>query len=217
MEKERTEKRRKQQREYYKKHREHILAKAAEYRESHRDQINQYFRDRYAQKRTELLADMKKYREEHREEKAEYLKKYYKKNKKRLLKQQYEKKKRKLRDDPSFKLKEQARLLIWRSFNQKGQVKPARAEKILGCSLDDFTSHLKRTWLERYNTEWAGQPCHIGHIKPLALARTKEDITKLCHYTNLRLLTPEDNIKKAKEDYFLAKNAMIKLKKGEKC
>ena len=215
MEKGRIEKRRKQQREYYIKHREHILAKAAEYRESHKDQLNQYFRDRYARKRDKLLSDMKKYREEHREEKIEYLKEYYKKNKKRLLKQQYEKKKKKLREDPNFKLKEQARLLVWRSFNQKGQVKPARAEKILGCSLDDFTNHLKRTWAERYHTEWTGQPCHIDHIKPLVLAKTREDIAALCHYTNLRLLTPEDNIKKAKEDYSLAKNTMLKLKNKE--
>ncbi len=213
MARERTEKIRKQQQEYYQKHREQILTKAAKYRKSHREELNQYFRERYANNREKLLAVMKKYREAHRGERIEYLRNYYRENKEELLKRQYEKKKEKLRTDPNFKLKEQARLLVWRSFNQKSEVKPARAEAILGCSLDDFTEYLKRTWLEEYHTEWVGQPCHIDHIKPLALAKTKEEIVQLCHYTNLRLLTPEDNIKKGREDYRLSKLNIVKLKK----
>ena len=159
---------------------------------------------------------MKEYGKKHREEKIEYLREYYKKNKKKLLKQQYEKKKERLRNDLNFKLKEQARLLVWRSFNQRGQVKPSRSEAILGCSLDDFTEHLKRTWLEKYHTEWVGQPCHIDHIKPLALAKTKDDILKWCHYSNLRLLTPEDNIKKSMKDRMLKPKSTIIETKGER-
>lgn len=45
--------------------------------------------------------------------------------------------------------------------------------------------------------EWIGQPCHIDHIIPLATAHTVEDVYRLCHYTNLRLLTPEDNMDKS--------------------
>lgn len=216
MEEKSKEKRRIKQREYYLKNREHILAKAAEYRKAHRKELNQYFKRRYADNREKLLADMKEYREAHREEKIKYLRDYYSKNKEELLKRQYKKKKEKLRTDPNFKLKEQARLLVWRSFNQKGEVKPARAEAILGCSLDGFTEYLKRTWSEEYHTEWVGQPCHIDHIKPLALAKTKEEIVQLCHYTNLRLLTPEDNIKKGREDYFLARKTMVESKRKEK-
>lgn len=37
---------------------------------------------------------------------------------------------------------------------------------------------------------------HIDHKIPLATAKSKEDIIKLCHYTNLQLLTAEDNMKK---------------------
>lgn len=216
MARERTEKIRKQQQEYYQKHREQILAKAAEYRKAHREQLKQYFRKRYADNREKLLVGMKEYREEHREERIEYLRKYYKKNKKKLLKQQYEKKKERLRNDPDFKLKEQVRLLVWRSFNQKGQIKPSRSEAILGCSLDDFTEHLKRTWLEKYHTEWVGQPCHIDHIRPLASAKTKDDILKWCHYSNLRLLTPEDNINKSLKDRMLKPKSTIIETKGER-
>lgn len=211
------EKYRVRQKEYYLENREYLLAKAAAYREAHREELRQYFRKRYADNKEKLLANMKKYREAHREEKIEYLRNYYRKNKEELNKRQYRKKKEKLRADPNFKLKEQARTLVWKSFNRRGKVKPARAEAILGCSLDEFTEHLKQTWMRKYHTEWCGQPCHIDHIIPLALAKTKDEILGLCHYRNLRLLTPEDNIKKAKEDYRLSsKLNVVKSKKGEK-
>ena len=37
---------------------------------------------------------------------------------------------------------------------------------------------------------------HIDHIVPLATAQTEEDVIKLCHYTNLQLLTAKDNLEK---------------------
>lgn len=76
---------------------------------------------------------------------------------------------------------------------------------MLGCKMDEFTTYLKQTWFNKYHTEWNGQPCHIDHIIPLATARTPEDIKRLCHYTNLRLLTPKDNM--AKGDKILKEEA----------
>ena len=37
---------------------------------------------------------------------------------------------------------------------------------------------------------------HIDHIIPLASATTKEEIKKLCHYTNLQPLLAEENLSK---------------------
>ncbi len=82
-------------------------------------------------------------------------------------------------------------------IKQKEHIKPARSEEILGCTRDFFVKYLKQTWLDKYGEEWNGQPCHIDHIVPLAIAKTEEDIVRLCHYTNLRLLTPEDNMEKS--------------------
>lgn len=36
----------------------------------------------------------------------------------------------------------------------------------------------------------------IDHIIPLASAKTKDEIIKLCHYTNLQLLKHSDNLLK---------------------
>jgi hypothetical protein len=37
---------------------------------------------------------------------------------------------------------------------------------------------------------------HMDHIYPLSLAKTTEEIEKLCHYTNLQPLWAVDNIRK---------------------
>lgn len=39
---------------------------------------------------------------------------------------------------------------------------------------------------------------HIDHIKPLNLAKTEEELYKLCHYTNLQPMWAEENLKKSK-------------------
>lgn len=182
---------------YYEENKGKILSKNAEYRENHREEIKKYFRDRYKNLRREILDSQKEYNKTHREEKKEYLKAYYRANKTRLKEQNLRRQRERLRRDPSFKLKRQARLLIWRSFNHKEYTKPNRSEEILGCKISDFVSYLRQTWLDKYGGEWNGQPCHIDHIVPLAIAKTEEDIVRLCHYTNLRLLTPEDNMEKS--------------------
>lgn len=199
-----------QQQKKYVENREKRLEKAAKYRETHREKINQYFRDRYKANSRQILDSRKEYNEAHREERKAYLKKYYRKNKERLAKQNYGRQRRRIQNDPIYKLKRQVGLLIWRSFNQRSYVKPAHSEEILGCKLDKFTTYLKQTWLKEYGTEWTGQPCHIDHIVPLATAKTKENVIKLCHYTNLRLLTPEDNMEKSDSLDYAISNNLIK-------
>jgi len=41
----------------------------------------------------------------------------------------------------------------------------------------------------------------IDHIIPISSAKTKEDVLKLCHYTNLQPLWWRDNLKKSNK-YF---------------
>lgn len=172
------------------------LRQCAEYRKKHREELLEYFRERYKNNRKEILEKQKEYISEHREDRKQYLKDYYRKNKERLAKQNCERQRERVKNDPTYKLKRQIGLLIWRSFNQKEYVKPAHSEEILGCTRDFFIEYLKQTWLDEYGDKWIGQPCHIDHIIPLATAHTIEDVHRLCHYTNLRLLTPEDNMDK---------------------
>ena len=107
------------------------------------------------------------------------------------------------KNDPIFKLSCQVRNTVYASFARTGHVKPERCESITGLSQDDLIAHLIATYKDVYGFAWDKKtPVHIDHIVPLATAKTEEDVIRLCHYSNLRLIKAEDNLRKgAKLDY----------------
>lgn len=102
----------------------------------------------------------------------------------------------KLHTDPEYYFKQRIRQCIRDSVGRLGLKKSKRTENIVGLSFSDFKKYLLETWENNYGYTWAGEPYHIDHIIPLATAKTENDVIKLCHYTNLQMLTPEDNRKK---------------------
>lgn len=99
--------------------------------------------------------------------------------------------------DPVYRLKCQVRNTIYRSFARTGNVKQERCEEITGISIDGLIEHLSRTFESKYGQAWDGKTAvHIDHIVPLATAKSEEDVIRLCHYSNLQLLTAQDNLKK---------------------
>lgn len=82
------------------------------------------------------------------------------------------------------------------SFSRRGFSKSKHSEEIIGCTFEELEEHLKETWKENYGTEYNGEDVHIDHIIPLAEGSTIEEIIRLCHWSNLQYLKPEDNIDK---------------------
>lgn len=187
--------------ERYWANRDEVLARCARYRATHVDERKAYNKKRYWANKDELNAKTKAYRDANKEHVRALARATYHRNKAHRSKQVRER----YHADPVFKLKMQARGMLRRSFRRKGRRKDNHSPAILGCSLDFFVEYLKQTWLDEYGTEWNGQPCHIDHIIPLITVNTEEEIKKLCHYTNLRLVTPEDNYKKIQSDKELVK------------
>lgn len=176
------------------------------YCQKNKEKLREYHKKWYMDNKDRIIEREDKVR------KKEYLKEYYKKNKNKLRdynKKYREKNKKYLSDkskrynrarrksDPIYKLKGNVRTSITMSFHRMGTIKTSQCEKILGCNINEFVTYLKQSWLMEYGTEWVGQPCHIDHIIPLATAKTEDDVVRLCHYSNLRLITPEDNMKKS--------------------
>ncbi len=66
----------------------------------------------------------------------------------------------------------------------------------MGCSPELLKEYLEKQFVDGMcwdnRNEW-----HIDHIIPLSLAKTEEEIYKLCHYTNLQPLWAEDNLRKS--------------------
>jgi hypothetical protein len=98
--------------------------------------------------------------------------------------------------DDFYKFKRLIRDCVLKSFKRTNHRKSSYAKDIIGIDFDKAWDYLKNTWKHNYGTEYNGEEYHIDHIVPLSTAKTEEDVIKLCHYTNLQLLKPEDNLEK---------------------
>jgi hypothetical protein len=154
-------------------------------------------------------------------EHKEYLKKYYIENQERLkAKQQlynlntveqrkeYKRKNKeiiraknniyynnKMKIDKVFKLKENVRKLIQKSFKSAFYKKMSKTQEILGCTIEEFKAHLEskfEPWMNWSNyglyNGTANYGWDIDHIIPLKTVKVEDDITNLNHYTNLQPL-----------------------------
>lgn len=76
-----------------------------------------------------------------------------------------------------------------------GYYKDKTTKALLGCTLEELTTHLSVQLTEGMTLENYGE-WHIDHIVPLSSAKTKSELEKLCHYTNLQPLWAKDNLSK---------------------
>lgn len=89
-----------------------------------------------------------------------------------------------------------------KAFIGKGYEKDSEAFALLGCTKKQLVSHIERQFLKGMN--WDNKDkWHIDHIIPLASADTKDDVVRLCHYTNLRPIWETDNLEKGSKMEFL--------------
>jgi hypothetical protein len=76
-----------------------------------------------------------------------------------------------------------------------GYKKNTRTYKILGCTYEEFKTHIESQWEEwmnwdnygRYNGE-ENYGWDLDHIIPLSSVTTEEDIIRLNHYSNIQPL-----------------------------
>ncbi len=66
----------------------------------------------------------------------------------------------------------------------------------MGTSIENVKRNLESQFQPGMNWENYGK-WHVDHIVPLASAKSKEELEKLYHYTNLQPLWAADNIRKS--------------------
>lgn len=95
------------------------------------------------------------------------------------------------------------------SFYRKGFLQPENPWDIVGLPLNEYEEHLLRTWYNTYGYEWdMEEEAHIDHIIPLKEAETVDDVMRLCHFSNLRLIRAVDNLRKGERcDYAVGDDA----------
>lgn len=202
------------QKNYYQNNKEKIKQKAKEYREriktddEKRNQRNLKSRERYEKNKEKIREYQRKWYNEHKEEyqkkHSEYyfknidkVKKYREANKEHFAEIQKRIHYEKMENDELYRFKQKVRGSINKSFKRQNVEKSKHTIEILGCDIDFFQEYLKQTFFNNYGYEYDGiEKVHIDHIIPLATAKTVEEVEKLCHYTNLQLLKPKDNIRK---------------------
>lgn len=108
---------------------------------------------------------------------------------------------RRLRD-PLFKLRQDCASAIRDALKNVRNRKHSGVVRMLGAEIDTVRSHLIKSAIDRYGFHDPSFKYHIDHIVPCSKAKTEVEIMELQHYTNLQLLTPEDNWDKhCREDF----------------
>jgi len=117
------------------------------------------------------------------------------------------------------KQRKQTDIQYWLAYNLrirlcgaiKNNQKSGSAVRDLGCSVEFLKQHLERQFVEGMTWANRGKVWHIDHIEPLCSfdLEDREQLLIACHYTNLRPLFKEDNLKKIAED---KKKALLRKK-----
>lgn len=120
---------------------------------------------------------------------------YRKKNKDKTnaYRRVYSKNRRK--KDPLYKFKKNLRTRTSLAFTTNYWTKNSGNIDMLGTDYETAFKHIESQFTEGMTWENHGE-WHIDHIIPLSSAKTKEEMEKLCHYTNLQPLWKEENLSK---------------------
>lgn len=176
------------------------------YREQNEDKIKKQRKEYYNNHKEYFKDKARKYRLEHRTILSENQKKWVKENPEKVKlyqRKDYDKRK----SDPILRFKQSVRNMIGTSFYRKGETKSKKLANICGCNIEELIIHLINTYEKNYSEKWDWEKAnnvHIDHIIPLAKAKSKTDVEKLCHYTNLQLLKANDNLSKGcKENWHI--------------
>jgi len=106
---------------------------------------------------------------------------------------------RRIAEDPSFRLKERLRTRVKLALT--GKRRSAPYEKLLGASVEYVRSHLESQWQEGMSWEnYSLEGWHVDHIRPVASFDLADpDQQRECfHYSNLQPLWANEN--RAKSD-----------------
>jgi len=161
--------------------------------------ISLYAKERYSRKKSEIHEKQKSYvkTEEGYAAKKRASDKYYAKNKATVKAKAKAHTKRRMKEDPSFRVRSNIRRRLREIFD--GKQKPETTRKLIGCTWPELKSHLESMFTEGMNWDNYGiHGWHVDHIIPLCLYKDFE-MDRANHYTNLQPLWAKDNYAKGKK------------------
>lgn len=175
----------KKNKQYRQDNKEQIKKQKKEYQRNNKEYLKEYLREYYSGNKQRLKTKSKQYYLDNKEK----VKQYRQDNKEYLNEYNVQYVKQRCANEPLYRFKRNLRNLVSNSIKRQGYSKKSKSFEILGCSFE----HLMN-WLDF--EKWNNEDCHIDHIIPISLAKNEDDALLLSHYTNLQILSAEDNIKK---------------------
>jgi len=167
-------------RKIYDRDKERIGAKVKEYRENNKEKVAEFQRE---------------YRLRNLEEIKEKKKKYYLENKKERMEYYAEYQRKRLKNDPNFRLKHLLRRRVHHAL--KGRIKSLRTIDLIGCPSHYLRIHLEKQF--KTGMSWGNHgEWHIDHIRPCASFDLSDpEQQKQCFsYKNLQPLWANENLEK---------------------
>jgi hypothetical protein len=167
--------------------------------------LNEFNKDKYSSDglryrcRQCTSVEYKNYYYDNRETEIERQVNYQKNNNDFVKKNRNIRHKKKYNNDVLYKLKFNIRnrvKLFLKSSNFNLNLN--NTYNIIGCTPEELKIHIEKqfkkgmSWDNHSHDGW-----HIDHIIPLSIAKTEDEVYRLCHYTNLQPLWCEDNYKKS--------------------
>ena len=102
---------------------------------------------------------------------------------------------KKIKESPVLLLQIRYRSIVSKAWRGQGFAKRSRSHEILGCTWDEFKSHIERQFTKGMGWDRIDE-IHLDHIVALSTAKTEADVLALNRFTNLRPLWAKDNLSK---------------------
>ena len=145
----------------------------------------------------------KKYRDANKNKIKERNKKYQLENKDEIREKKRIYQQKRIKSNPLVKLRYRISNNISVSFSRNNNKKPNKTTKILGCSYEEFKTHIESLWESWMNWDNYGNPkdgiyeinktWDLDHVIPISSATCEKDIIKLNHYSNFKPLCSYNN------------------------
>ena len=184
------------QQRYYQKNKAALQEKArAKYREPERHAKVQAYRDKNKSRQREYC---KEYYKENREKLLDAAKQYYEDNREKKIAYQGEYSKRRMKEDPVFKLTAYMRSRVRHAIYNGFASKKCGTFDLVGCEPLELKECLESQFTDGMTWENYGK-WHVDHIKPCSSfdLTLDEEQRKCFHHSNLQPLWAEDNIRKS--------------------
>jgi len=140
----------------------------------------------------------KKHYEKNQDKIKNKRKEYYKSNKEKVLLCNSNYVKKRTKEDVIFKLICNVRGRMSAYINKNTIHKNNSTFNIVGTTPLELKEYLEKKFQDGMSWENYGTyGWHIDHIVPISMAKTEEELYKLCHYTNLQPLWREENLLKS--------------------